>query len=196
MKNDLNMLIAGLGGQGVISAGHILSEAAIKEGLDFKTFGSYGMAQRGGSVYLHFRTGDVYSPKSLEGSCHLVVGLEFMEGMRSAHFMNSSGTMILNKRLTMPPGSTKLERSVEDMIELLRQRFDNVFVLELEQELATNIKRGLNVAMLGAAFATKLVPISLENIKGSIASYAPKREELNLKAFEIGYAEFESSKKH
>jgi len=195
MKNDLNMLIAGLGGQGVISAGHILSEAALKEGLDFKTFGSYGMAQRGGSVYLHFRTGDVYSPKSLEGSCHLVVGLEFMEGMRNAHFTSSSGTMILNKRLTMPPGSTKLEHSVDEMIELLKQRFDNVFVLELEQELATNIKRGLNVAMLGAAFAAKLIPISLENIKESIASYAPKRKELNLKAFEIGYAGFENLQK-
>lgn len=194
MKNELNMIIAGLGGQGVISAGHILSEAAIKQGLDFKTFGSYGMAQRGGSVYLHFRTGDVHAPKNLEGSCHLVVGLEFMEGMRNAHFASPSGTLIINKRLTMPPGSGKLETDMEDMIELLRQRFDNVFVLELEQKLAANMKKGLNVAMLGAAFATKLVPISVENIKESIASYSPKRKEPNLKAFEIGHREFESSK--
>ncbi len=187
MKSEFNLIIAGLGGQGVISAGHILSEAAIMEGLNFKTFGSYGMAQRGGSVCLHFRVGDVHSPRILEGSCDILVGFEFIEGLRNSYFVNRSGMIVLNRQIVLPPSANDLKVDAQEMADILRKRFKNTFILDIEGKMPIALRKGLNSAMLGACFALGLIPISIEKIRDSIASHSQKRRESNLEAFEFGY---------
>jgi indolepyruvate ferredoxin oxidoreductase beta subunit len=196
MSSNFNMIIAGLGGQGIVSAGRILSEAALKEGLDFKTYGSYGMAQRGGSVHIHFRTGEIYFPKIVGGSCDLLLSFELMECLRNAGFMRSSGTIILNRDLVAPAGTVveELNRGADEMENLLREKFQNVFVLEIGKRLDVEMKKALNAAMIGAGFASSLIPISVKNIKDSIALASPKRKDANLKAFDIGFEAFQALK--
>ncbi|MCK5548377.1 MAG: 2-oxoacid:acceptor oxidoreductase family protein [Thermoplasmata archaeon] len=195
MNNEFNMIIAGLGGQGVITSGHILASAAQKEGLNVRTFGNYGMAQRGGAVHLHLRIGDVSSPKVVEGGCNLLVAMELTEGVRNGHYMRPEGTMIVNRKLVMPSGTGKSKVDVKEMEGFLEKVFENLFVMDLDEVLEAGHRRGLNMALLGAGFATGLIPISVEGMKEAIASYSPKRKEANLNAFELGYGVFEKLKK-
>ena len=77
----INILLSGVGGQGVILASRILSEAALAAGPDIKQSEVHGMSQRGGSVVSHVRIGEsVHSPLVPEGQCDILVGFEPLEG--------------------------------------------------------------------------------------------------------------------
>ncbi len=91
----INILLSGVGGQGVILASKILSEAALLQGLDIKQSEVHGMSQRGGSVVSHVRIGDVvHSPLVPEGQCDLLVGFEPLEALRFAHQVRADGAVI------------------------------------------------------------------------------------------------------
>src|SRR5512147_1906035 len=91
----INILLSGVGGQGVILASKILSEAALLQGLDIKQSEVHGMSQRGGSVVSHVRIGDlVHSPLVPEGQCDLLAGFEPLEALRFAHWVKPDGVVL------------------------------------------------------------------------------------------------------
>ena len=91
----LNVLMSGVGGQGVILASKILSDMALRSGFDIKQSEVHGMSQRGGSVVSHVRIGDkVHSPLVPEGQCDILLAFEPLEGLRFAHWVRGDGVII------------------------------------------------------------------------------------------------------
>ncbi len=99
----VNILICGVGGQGVLLAGDIIAEAAIAGGFDAKKSEVHGMAQRGGSVVSHVRFGSkVNSPLIREGEADAILSFEEMETARYLHFLKKDGWLIVNRQQVIP----------------------------------------------------------------------------------------------
>lgn len=104
MNDTTNILVVGVGGQGILLATDILAEVALAEGLDVKKSEIHGMAQRGGIVTSHVSFGrKVYSPLIRRGGAHMVLAFEEMEALRAFAFLNVEGRMIVNTQRIIPP---------------------------------------------------------------------------------------------
>ena len=97
MVREFNILITGVGGQGVILMSELLGKAAIDDGLTVRGSEILGMAVRGGSVTSIVRVGeDVYGPLIPAGKCDIIIGMEPSEVLRNAGFLSKSSLVILN----------------------------------------------------------------------------------------------------
>src|SRR5512143_3445034 len=97
--NVFNVLISGVGGQGVLLTSKVIAEAALLSGFDVKQSEVHGMAQRGGSVLSQVRFGEkVFSPIVSEGEADLLIGFEPLETARYLHFLKDDGAVIFNTR--------------------------------------------------------------------------------------------------
>ena len=105
MSNDItNILVCGIGGQGVMTAAEILAEAAMTEGHDVKKTEVAGMAQRGGVVTSHLRFGrKVLSPQIEPGTVQVLLGFEGAEALRWSHYLKSDGLALVNNAKLVPP---------------------------------------------------------------------------------------------
>ena len=99
-----NILLVGVGGQGIILVSDIMALAFMKKGYDVKKSEVHGMAQRGGSVSSHVRFGSkVFSPLIKEKKADFLLAFEEMEALRYLNFINSETKIILNKHRVNPP---------------------------------------------------------------------------------------------
>ncbi|MBL8489238.1 MAG: indolepyruvate oxidoreductase subunit beta, partial [Rhodocyclaceae bacterium] len=103
-SNVYNILVVGIGGQGVMTATEILAEAAIALGHDAKKTEVAGMAQRGGVVSSHLRFGPkVLSPQITAGDADLLLAFEAAEALRWCHFLKPGGLVLMNTAKLVPP---------------------------------------------------------------------------------------------
>ncbi len=152
MDQATGVMFAGVGGQGIILAGELLSEAALAAGLEVKKSEVHGMAQRGGSVISHVRFGTVIaSPLIPEGSADYLVAFEEMEGLRYLHLLRKGGTLVLNRQriptLAMLLGDEPYPEAALAGLESLPVRVSRVDGPALAAE-AGNPKT-VNIAVLG-----------------------------------------------
>ena len=152
MKETKNVLIVGVGGQGVLLASEILSAAAVAAGLDAKKSEVHGMAQRGGVVSSHVRIGQkVYSPLIKEGEADVILAFEQAEALRWVHFMKNEGTIIINRYKLVPPiASMKGFDYPLSPIEAVEKRAKNVRIIDafaVAEELGN--LRLVNTILLG-----------------------------------------------
>jgi indolepyruvate ferredoxin oxidoreductase beta subunit len=189
----LNILIAGVGGQGVVLAGDILGEVALQAGMDVKKTDTLGMAQRGGSVVAHIRIGEkVASPLIGDGEADMLLALEKLEGARWAHLLKTGATVIIND-LAIPPLSVSQGNDSypfdDEMNHLLRHRAGDVLLIQGSRRAAEmGNSKVLNVLMLGAL--SMLVPYGPDIWDTVIRQRLPaKILEINLSAFEQGRRE-------
>ncbi len=194
MKNgELNILIVGTGGQGVIILSELLGRAAVADGIKVRGSEVLGMAVRGGSVTSTIRLGDdVYGPLIPMGKCDIIAGMEPAEALRSAAFLSNPGTVLLNTRRVVPFTATLGERDYPELgliIEKLKQCAGRVVSLDALQIAAeAGSPLAANIAMLGALFATDRLPIKMSTMKEVLRSrFPPKLASVNLAAFESGY---------
>ena len=105
-----NMLLSGVGGQGVVLASYVLSQVAMAEGYDVKQSEVHGMSQRGGSVTSHFRFGDkVWSPLVTPGTADILLSFEALEALRYVHWLKPGGLLVYNTlRINPSPVSSGL----------------------------------------------------------------------------------------
>jgi len=185
-----NLIFAGVGGQGVLLIAELTARAAVRAGFDVKQTEVHGVSQRGGSVESHVRLGPtVYSPLVIAGQADVVVGLEKLEGLRYANFVNRQGGTVLVNDHEIIPGSVAgaAEKYPHHSIEFLRGKGLNVIALPASQ-CAKDLGDGriANVVMLGAM--SVLVPqVSKEAWLATLDERIPeKHRALNLKAFETG----------
>ena len=100
-----NILLVGVGGQGILLASEILSEACMLAGHDVKKSEIHGMSQRGGSVISHVRFGrEVFSPIVPEGEGDILFGFELLETYRYLPFLKTGGAVVANELQIQPPG--------------------------------------------------------------------------------------------
>lgn len=183
-----NVLIVGVGGQGVILASDILSEVAMRSGMDVKKSEVHGMAQRGGVVSSHVRYGEkVSSPIIPKGKADVLLSFELAEAVRWLGFLSSDGRAIVNVQKVVPPiVSTGLAQYPEDAEGILRSSVREpilIDALEIAEELGN--PRLVNTILLG--ITSKLLELPEENWHRVVAQRVPKAfQDLNLRAFARG----------
>lgn len=182
-----NVLVAGVGGQGVILSSEILALAALAHGLDVKQGEFHGVAQRGGAVFSHVRFGDrVHSPLAARGQVDYLLALEQLEALRYAHFLRSDGTVILNDHRVEPARTADLRPYPENAPDFLRDRGFNVVVVPATREaIEMGNYRAANVILLGALAAHLEIPLAVWN-KTLDDRIPPQLLELNRRAFAAG----------
>ena len=188
--NVYNILISGVGGQGVLLTSKIIAEAALLQGLDVKQSEVHGMAQRGGSVLSQVRFGEkVFSPIVGEGEADLLIGFEPLETARYLHFLKDDGAVIYNTRPIGTIGaSIAVEKYPADIDDVIKSRIKTIRPFDGTQlAVIAGDKRTLNLVMLGAAL--KFIPLEESIIIEAIVNTVPKRVlEINQKAFAAGKA--------
>jgi len=193
MIKEFNILITGVGGQGVILMSELLGKSAVKDGLKVRGSEILGMAVRGGSVTSAIRIGDeVYGPLIPLGKCDILIGMEPSEALRNITYLSKSNLVILNTVVTVPftvsLGQSKYP-GLDEILGKLPQASDRVIKLDAAQ-LAQQAGSLLttNIVMLGALFSTEQLPINTETIKETIrARFPAKVAPVNIKAFDLGY---------
>lgn len=184
-----NILIVGVGGQGILLSADILALLLVGQGFDVKQAEIHGMSQRGGSVHSMVRYGTaISSPLISRGDVDYMVAYEELEALRWAPFVKPSGTVIVNKKQIAPaPVALGVAAYPEDPITRLRHSFARTTVVEadrLAQEVG-NV-RAANLVMLGALAAD--LPFSKELWRDTIAGRVPpKTLEVNQAGFEMGW---------
>jgi indolepyruvate ferredoxin oxidoreductase beta subunit len=134
LNETKNILIVGVGGQGVLLASEIIATAAMLEGYDVKKSEVHGMAQRGGSVSSHVRWGtQVFSPIIPRGKAHFLIALEMLEGIRLASWLRAGGVLILNHQKIVPASSYTLDIPYPQDVEQFTDG-KNIRVLDLDVE--------------------------------------------------------------
>ena len=185
-----NILLVGVGGQGILLAAEILSETCMLAGFDVKKSEIHGMSQRGGSVVSHVRFGkEVFSPIVPEGEGDILFGFELMESYRWLSLLKPGATVVANDLCIAPP-SVLMGQEVypADLPFKIQDLFPD-FILVDGQGLAMKAgnARAANTVLLGAV--SKRLPIAENFWVESIERMVPKKAvAVNLKAFEMGRA--------
>lgn len=188
----LDIVFAGVGGQGIIVASDIYCEAALLDGFDVAKSETHGMAQRGGSIIVHVRIGDdVSSPLIERGTGDILLGFEILESARALPFLKEKGTSIINMRF-IPPATVLQglaeQPKVDKLIKVIRGKASQVYEIDgtgLAIELGNSLVT--NTVLLGALSALPENPVMKESLRKAI-SHRLKAEYLNinLKAFYLG----------
>ncbi|MDR2000938.1 MAG: indolepyruvate oxidoreductase subunit beta [Zoogloeaceae bacterium] len=188
-----NILVVGIGGQGVMTATEILAEAAIALGNDAKKTEVAGMAQRGGVVSSHLRFGaKVLSPQIMPGTADLLVGFEAAEAMRWCHMLKAGGPVLMNTARLVPPvvdiGLYDYPRDPIGEIESRGFEVHAFDALAIALELG-DVRLG-NTVMLGSIADHLPFPpqMLLDAILRRFSARKPHMVEMNRKAFEAGRA--------
>ena len=186
MKTDI--ILSGVGGQGILSIAAIISEAALKEGLYMKQSEVHGMSQRGGDVQSNLRLSDkpIASDLIPTGQADLIISLEPMEALRYLPYLNKDGWLVTNtKPYTNIPNYPEMEKVMAELNKLPHKVLLDVETVAKE----IGSPRTANMVMLGAA--TPFLRIDYEKIADGIRSiFGRKGDEtvsVSLKALQAGY---------
>jgi indolepyruvate ferredoxin oxidoreductase beta subunit len=183
-----NILLIGVGGQGIILASEIMSDVFLEAGFDVKKSEVHGMAQRGGSVSTHVRFGPkVYSPLIKEGEVDILLAFEELEALRYLHFLSPQPVIILNQERLKPPsvslGNELYPENIDERLGERAKEFRKVPGRELAVQAGD--VRSLNTVLLGTLSGTLDIPekIWTEKILGR---FPEKAKPINLRAFQLG----------
>jgi indolepyruvate ferredoxin oxidoreductase beta subunit len=188
MNRTLNILIVGVGGQGVLLASEVLSATAMKHGLDVKKSEVHGMSQRGGVVSSHIRIAEkVYSPLIQEGTADFLMAFEISEGLRALDWLKSDGVVISSMTRMVPPITTIGNYEYpKDPAGRIRDKVKNAKILDADRIAADlgNV-RLVNTILLGVLSTSMDIPE--ETWLKVIEKRVPRKFiDLNLKAFKVG----------
>lgn len=195
-EKALNIIIAGVGGQGNVTASRIVGNAVMKGGYKVTIGETFGAGQRGGAVTSHVRITKEMTPPPLipPNSASVVIGLEPMETLRAVlDYLKPDALTITNSRPIIPVevnlGQAKYPL-VDEMFNVIRKMSSNVVTFdayELADQAGATISA--NIVMIGALAATKIVPCTDDHFKKVITERWPRAKEVNLKAFQTGKEE-------
>ena len=187
---DVNVLMVGVGGQGVILASDAMSEIGMNNGYDVKKSDSLGMAQRGGSVVSHVRWGKrVFSPMIKRGEVDFLLGFEQLEAARWASYLKPGGVAIVADVVVVPVsviGGTVAYPGWDEVRGILAQYTDEAYLIPANNIcLKVDNPRALNMVMLGAlsAFLDLGMEAWIENIRPRLPAKFVKS---SLEAFSRG----------
>jgi len=185
MKYDV--VLAGVGGQGVMSVAAIISQAAVEEGLEVRQSEVHGMAQRGGMVLAHLRISDkpIASDLVPRGAADMILGTEPLESLRYANWLSPNGILVT---AADPMANIPNYPEISSVIEAVEgfPSYRIVSALPLAKE--AGLSRSVNMVMVGAA--SSFLPISVEPlekmIKKMFSRIGEAAVEANKKAFALG----------
>ena len=186
MKKDI--ILAGVGGQGILTIATIIGDAAAVAGLSLKQAEVHGMSQRGGDVQSNLRlsTEDIYSDLIKEGAADLIISMEPMEALRYLTYLDKEGWVVTSshpfKNITNYPDDEALMNELNSLPQVATLPIEDV-------AKENNMPKSANVILLGMAarYIEILTPEQLrESIARVFASKGAKVVEMNQQAFDLG----------
>ncbi|MBN1986923.1 MAG: indolepyruvate oxidoreductase subunit beta [Prolixibacteraceae bacterium] len=185
MKTDI--ILAGVGGQGILSIAATLGAAALNENYHLKQAETHGMSQRGGAVVSHLRISDkpIFSDLIPMGEADIILSVEPLESLRYLPYLSKEGTLVTNitefRNIPDYPGLQKTFEELSGKINIIRIDADKI-----AREIGN--PKASNMVMLGAAspFIDIHEEIIVEGIRTIFKQKGEKIVELNCKAFEAG----------
>jgi len=186
---NIQMIVSGVGGQGVLLVTRVFSEIAIKEGYPLIGSEDHGMSQRGGSVITHLKIGDFGSPLVKKGCADILLSLEKDEALKTLHYLKPStngkdgGLCFVN--------APTADYMAAEIRSYLKEKGIGVYVFGADQ-LAKEMGsiQSANVALIGFASAHPRFPFPHDKVKASIERITPARfREISLKIFERGFSD-------
>lgn len=190
-KETINLIVCGVGGQGLITLARIIGKTAVRKNIEILISEVHGMAQRGGQVIVHIKIGKPESPLIPHGGADVILGLELIETFRNLKYANSNSIIIANQRIIRPsipkiklPAKEEILKAIEETgVKLLR-------INALEKAKQAGIPIAENIVMLGALIATGILKkyITISDIEETIKEIFPEKiAEKNIKALKLGY---------
>ncbi len=183
-----NVILAGIGGQGILTLAAIVDHAAMQSGLYIKQAEVHGMSQRGGAVQSHLRISDkdIFSDLIPKGKAHLILSLELMESLRYLPYLAKDGIIITaTETVKNIPNYPEEELIVQKIKE---SGFKHIFIDARKTAKEAGNAKTENVVMIGVA--SKFLGIDKKEFHNSLKMlFANKGDDivaLNLKAFDLG----------
>jgi len=185
MKKDI--ILAGVGGQGILSVAAVIGFAALDKGLYIKQAEVHGMSQRGGAVQSHLRISDkqIYSDLIPEGSADMILAVEPMEALRYLSYLSKDGWVITS---TKPFVNINNYPSTEELLNEINSLPNSLAIDAYTAARKIKSPKSLNVVMVGAA--SPYLEIPYENLENGIRKLFHKKGEelinINLEALRLG----------
>jgi len=168
----MDILICGVGGQGTVLASRLLAWIAMEKGQKARTAETIGMAQRGGSVVSHVRTGtEIFSPLIPKGGADAVLALEPAEAVRCYPYLKQGGAMLINQTPIQPITASLAGKpyNAGSMLKALQTTHAAVHAIDGEAICrACGSPRVLNTAMLSAAVRLGLLDSTADDLRAAI----------------------------
>lgn len=187
-----NLFLAGVGGQGILTAARILGKLAVDNGMNVLVNEIHGMAQRGGVVTCNIRYGDVHAPLIPRGAADILAAFEPVEALRNLGIANED-TLILVNTARIYPFTVALGQEkyppMEEIREILAKVSERVTYIEANKyaEDAGSVIT-MNVVLVGGIIALGILPFAASQAKRIVERVLPPDfVEMNLKAFDLGY---------
>ncbi|MBQ3555908.1 MAG: indolepyruvate oxidoreductase subunit beta [Bacteroidales bacterium] len=186
MKTDI--ILSGVGGQGILSIATVIGDAALNEGLHLKQAEVHGMSQRGGDVQSNLRISSepIHSDLIPLGSANVIISLEPMEALRYMPYLAPDGWVITSSK----PFINIPNYPEQELLEKELAKIKNIVLIDTAQIAAdNNIARSENMVLLGGAVDAIGLPMEmiLDSVKRIFASKGDTVIEQNLKAVMLGY---------
>jgi len=191
MKETVNIVLTGVGGQGVITAANILGNAALNANLKVYVSEVHGMAQRGGTVICTVRIGKVYSALMASGTADAFISLEPVEALRYINYANKNTKIITDINPTIPFNVTVSGEKYPNLDKVFSEieKYGKIYkinALKIAKESGGSITK--NIVMLGALAASDVLPFSSDMLLNTILENIPKKfKDFNKKAFSGGF---------
>jgi len=186
----INVVLSGVGGQGVITAANILGKAAVNAEVNVYASEVHGMAQRGGSVFCTVRMEDVSGPLVSCGTADAIISMEPVEALRYIRFAHSKTKVVTDITPMIPftvSVGTDTYPSIESVFKELDKKTDlfKVDALKIARDAGAAITK--NTVMLGTLAATKVLPFEDKILLDTILKTVPSKfRSINEKAFQGG----------
>jgi len=190
---EYNIVITGVGGQGVLTAANILGWAALRAGYKVRLGEVHGMSQRFGSVISYVRFGeDVYGSMVPEGKADVMLSFEPVEALRYVNYLKEGGMIVVNTKPIVPV-QVSMGMASYPSLEEIRKVFEEDFKAKWigfnAEELAEQAGHVVttNTVLIGALTQIPEFPLDAEHVREVIKiSVPPKAVDMNMKAFDLG----------
>ncbi|MHC1626074.1 MAG: indolepyruvate oxidoreductase subunit beta [Methanoculleaceae archaeon] len=191
MSGGFDVILVGIGGQGVIMASNILGVACLEEGREVRAAETHGMAQRGGSVECHVRIDGRFGPMIPPGGADLMISFDLLETLRYRHYLPPGGTVVQNDHIQVPTSIFPEQKEIPAREEILG-RLDGLKIVSVDAEVIAReagSPLSQNVVMIG--LASHFLPLRPESLLTAVRkNVPPKTIDINTRAFANGRAAY------
>jgi indolepyruvate ferredoxin oxidoreductase beta subunit len=186
----INILLVGVGGQGILTLSRMIGYTAMIGGLDLLISEVHGMSQRGGSVVVHLKAGDkVYSPLIPRHNADWIIGLEAIETYRHINFASRETKVLMDNRVLPPPLSDKAVPDRSRLIGDIDKMVSRVYIVpahELSLKLGNPILA--NAILFGGIAKVNILGLDKDLYLDALKSSIPRKYvDINVRAFDEGY---------